>query len=101
MALFYLLLTKFTLKDRSELEPHRMHACMVMSGSVTPQSVAHQAPLSVGFPKQEHWSGLPFPSPGDLPDPGARTASPASPVLAGGFFTSTSPGEPKSTEMEF
>ena len=37
---------------------------------VTPGTVAHQAPLSMGFSRQEYWSGLPFPSPGDLPDPG-------------------------------
>ena len=41
----------------------------------TPWSVAHQAPLSMGFPKQEYQSGLPFPSPGDLPDPGIKLAS--------------------------
>ena len=40
-----------------------------MSDSATPWTVAHQAPLSMGFPRQEYWSGLPFPSPGDLPDP--------------------------------
>ena len=51
---------------------------------VTLWSVAHQAPLSTGFPRQEYWSGLPFPSPGDLPDPGIEPASPAS---AGRFFT--------------
>ena len=39
-------------------------------------TVAHQAPLSVGFPRQEYWSGLPFPPPGDLPDPGMETVSP-------------------------
>ena len=39
--------------------------------------MAHQAPLSMGFPRQEYWSGLPFPSPGDLPDPGIKPASPA------------------------
>ena len=44
---------------------------------VTPWTVAHQAPLSMGFPKQEYWSGLPFPSPGDLPDPGIEPRSPA------------------------
>ena len=43
-----------------------------------------QAPLSMGFPRQEYWSGLPFPSPGDLPNPGME---PASPALAGRFFT--------------
>ena len=44
---------------------------------VTPRTVAHQAPLSVGFCSQEHWSGLPFPSPEDLPDPGFKPGSPA------------------------
>ena len=38
---------------------------------------AFQAPLSMGFPRQEYWSGLPFPSPGDLPDPGIESGSPA------------------------
>ena len=46
--------------------------------------IAHQAPLSMGFSRQEHWSGLPFPSPGGLPDPGIK---PGSPALAGRFFT--------------
>ena len=44
-----------------------------------------------GFPRQKHWSGLPFPSPGDLPDPGIE---PRSLALAGGFFTSEPPGKP-------
>ena len=48
-----------------------------MSDSATPWTVARQAPLSVGFFRQEHWSGLPFPSPGDLPDPGIEPGSPA------------------------
>ena len=43
----------------------------------TPGSVACQAPLSMGFPRQEYWSGLPFPSPGDLPNPGIKPASTA------------------------
>ena len=42
---------------------------------VTPWTAAHQAPLSMGFLKQEYWSGLPFPSPGDLPNPGIETVS--------------------------
>ena len=46
------------------------HAHSVVFDSATPWSVALQAPLSMGFPRQEHWSGLPFPPPGDLPDPG-------------------------------
>ena len=47
---------------------------------MTPWTVAHQAPLSMGFPRQEYWSGLPFPSPGHLTDPGME---PAAPVLTG------------------
>ena len=57
----------------------------------TPWTVAHQAPLLMGFPRQEYWSGLPFPSPGDLPDPGVE---PASPALAGRFFTAEPPRKP-------
>ena len=49
-----------------------------------------QAPLSMGFPKQEYWSGFPFPSPRDLPEPGIEDTSPA---LAGGFFTTELPGK--------
>ena len=44
---------------------------------VTPWTVAHQAPLAMGFPRQEYWSGLPFPSSGDFPDPGIKSRSPA------------------------
>ena len=61
---------------------------------VTPWVVAHQAPLSMGFSRQEYWSGLPFPSPGDLTDPGIEPKSPVSPALAGGFFTTVPPGKP-------
>ena len=50
-------------------------------------TVACQAPLSTGFPKQEYWSGLPFPSPGDLPELGTEPTSVTSPALANGFFT--------------
>ena len=61
-----------------------------MSNSlVTAWTIACQAPLSMGFPRQEYWSLLPFPSPRDLPDPGIE---PASPELAGGFFTTEPPG---------
>ena len=56
-----------------------------MSNSfATPWTAACQTPLSMGFARQEYWSGLPFPSPGDLPNPGIE---PASPVLEGRFFT--------------
>ena len=48
----------------------------------------------MGFPRQEYWSGLPFPSPGDLPDPVMEPMSPASPAFADGFFTTEPPGKP-------
>ena len=51
------------------------------------RTVAHQAPLSMGFSKQEFWGGLPCSPRGDLPNPGAKPWSPASPAVAGGFFT--------------
>ena len=55
-----------------------MFSHQVLSDSfVTPWTVGSQAPLSMGFPRQEYWSGLPFPSPGDLPDPGIEPESPA------------------------
>ena len=54
-------------------------------------SAACQAPLSMRFPRQKHENGLPFPSPGDLPNPGIESASP---LLAKGFFTTTEPGKP-------
>ena len=57
-------------------------------------TVAHQAPLSMGFSRQEYWSGLPFPPPGDLPDPKIKPTSLASPALAGGFFATVPPGKP-------
>ena len=63
--------------------------------TVTPQTVAHQALLSMKFSRQEYWSGLPFPPPGDLPHPGMEPTSLVSPVLAGGFFTTEPPGKPR------
>ena len=62
----------------------------------TPQTVAHQAPLSMGFPRQEYWSGLPFPSPGDLPNRGIVSTSPASqsPVLQADSFLTKPLGKP-------
>ena len=61
-----------------------------------PWTVARQTPLSMGFPRQEYWSGLPFPFPGDLLDPGIELVYPVSPELAGGFFTTEPPGKPLS-----
>ena len=62
---------------------------------MTPLTVACQAPLSMGFSRQEYGSGLPFPSPGDLPSTRVKPVSPAAPVLAGGFFTTEPPGKPQ------
>ena len=68
-------------------------------------TVAHQVPPSMGFSRQEYWSGLPFPSPGDLPDPGNKPGSacnagdpgnkPGSPALQADALPSESPGKPK------
>ena len=58
-----------------------------------PWTVAQQAPLSIDFSRQEYWSGLPCPPPGDLPDSGIKPASPASPELADRFFTTEPPGK--------
>ena len=59
----------------------------------TPWTVACQAPPSMGFSRQEYWSGLPFPSPGDLPDPGIE---PGSPALQADALPSEPPGKPPS-----
>ena len=58
----------------------------------TPRTVAHQAHLCMGFPKQEYWSGFPCPPSGDLPNRGIELVSLASPTLAGRFFTSCTTG---------
>ena len=62
----------------------------VSSSFLIPEAIARQAPLSMGFPRQEYWSGLPLPAPGDLPDPGIE---PTFPALAGGFFTTVPRGK--------
>ena len=77
----------------------RLCMCMVSHFSpvrlfVTPWTVAHRVPLSTGFPRQEYWSGLPFPSPGDLPAPGTE---PASPALAGRLSPTEPPEKSKPT----
>ena len=63
----------------------RLRLCL----TATPRTVAHQAPLSMGFSRQEHWSRLPFPPTGDLPNPGMELTSLMSPVLVGEFFTTS------------
>ena len=76
-----------------------LFSCSVISdSSVTPWTVAHQAPVSVRFPRWEYWNGLPFPSPGDLPDSGIERGSPA---LAGGFLPlSHPPGKPTTPDTK-
>ena len=66
---------------------------------VTPWTVAHQDPLSRGFSKQEYWSGLPWPPPGDLPDPGIEPLSLMSPALEGKFLTTSTTWEAQSHHM--
>ena len=96
---------KLCARFKRHLEPWRMleTLCLSDSGSCvctfghsdvskslrSAWTVAHQAPLSLGFSRQECWSGLPYPPPGDLPDS-------ASLALAGGFFTAEPPGKPRS-----
>ena len=71
----------------SHLDTQNMcQVASVMSDSAIPWTVAHQAPLSVAFSRQEYWSGLSFPSPGDLPDPGIKPVSLMSPGSVGRFF---------------
>ena len=73
-----------------------MHACMLshVQFFVTRWTVAHQAPLSMGFSRQEYWSGLPFTAPGTLLNPGIKHKSPAFPALAGRFFPPEPPRKP-------
>ena len=61
-------------------------SCTVVSDFVIPWAAAFPAPLSMGFSRQEYWSGLPFPPRGDLPNWGIKTASLMSPALEGSFF---------------
>ena len=72
---------------QGQVYPGLGHVLLLM----TPWTVACPVPLSMEFFRQEYWSGLPFPSPGDHPDPGIE---PASPTLAGRFFTTEPPGKP-------
>ena len=67
-------------------------ACSVKSNSYDPWTVARQALLSMEFSRQEYWGGLPFPSPGDLLEPGIKSSSLASPASAGRFVTTVPPG---------
>ena len=68
-------------------------SCFGCAYSATLWTVPHQAPLSVGFSRQESWSGLPLPPPGDLLDPGIEPSSLTSPALTGRFFTASATWE--------
>ena len=68
-------------------------SCSVMSNLWDSMDWAHEAPLSMGFSRRESWSGLPFPPPGDLPNPGIEPLSLMSLALAGGFFTASTTWE--------
>ena len=79
-----------------------LHGCVHVHAQLCPTlchlwAVANQNSQSIGFSRQEYWSGLPFPPPGDLPYPGIEPKSPASSALAGGFFTTEPPGKPRVT----
>ena len=71
--------------------------CLIAKSNMTlletPRTAARQSPLFMGFPRQEYWTGLPFPFPGDLPNPGIE---PVPPTLAIRFFTTVPPGKPNS-----
>ena len=71
----------------------RMLSLQSCSTLCNPMDCSHQTLLSMGFSRQEYWSGLPCPPPGDLPKPGIKSKSLTSPVLAGGFSTTTGSGD--------
>ena len=71
----------------------QVHLLSCVELCTTPLAIFHQAPLSMGRTRQEHWSGLPLTAPGDLPDLWIEPASPAAPALAGRFFTAKPPGK--------
>ena len=78
----FIVWTTLLRENSHKIFPFNMYKVKVKSLSrvwlfATPGTVAHQAPPSMGFSRQEYWSGLPFPSPGDLPDPGIKPRSPA------------------------
>ena len=78
-----------------------MHTCVLSHVQLfgIPRIVANKTPLSMEFAKQEYWSGLPFPTPEDLPNPGIEPVSLEPPALAGGFFTIVPSGKPLSLKF--
>ena len=87
--------TTHTQTDHTQIYIY-MYVCMLSRLSqvqlfATLWTIAHQAPLSMGFSRKEYWNKLPCPPPGDLPDPGIKPASLTSPALVGSFFTTAPP----------
>ena len=72
-----------------------------VSNSAALWTVARQAPLSVGFFRQDYWSGLPCPPPGDLPNPGTEPMSPVSPALQEDSLPTEPPGKPQNVNIEY
>ena len=85
-------LTPYASSRRDAL--HTGHVLSRVRLFVTPGTVACRPPLSMGFSRREYWSGVAIPPPGDLPHPGIELASPASPALTGGLFTTQPRGRP-------
>ena len=85
---------------KKDIQKHRMsvraESLNRVQLSVTPWTVAHQAPLPMGFSRQEYRSGLPFPPSGDLPDPGIQPTSSVSPALQAGSLPTKTSGKPHS-----
>ena len=77
--------------DSGMLDTWDMVCCAALIHSVVSDPIAHQAPLSMGFSRQEYWSGLPYPPPGRLPNPGIK---PRSPALQVNSLPSEAPGKP-------
>ena len=78
------------------MRAHAQHVQLI----AIPRTLSHQAPLSVGLSKQECWSGLPFPPPGDLPDPGTDLVSLVSPALKTDSLPTAPPGKPMNTHYK-
>ena len=85
-------------RDRTQVSV-LCYVTSVVSDFATSRTVARQVPLCMGFSRQEYWSGLPFPSPVGLPDPGIEAVSLMSPALAGSFFTTSATWESRSQTL--
>ena len=99
-ALFIITKTEINHQSSVGEQVHKLQYIQIVKSLIcvrlfaTPWTGAHQAPPSMGFSRQEYWSGLPFPSPGDLPDPGIE---PRSPALQADALTSEPPGKPSTS----